>query len=832
LFSEFHLTTKKYNYTQMKHFFKSTCRAKIFSICVLSCLTILPSEVYSQKANNSPLPFNQAAVKQNTSPALQGPEASKPYFRVRFAMPVPPDNDMHLNGPLVGIDSAVADHHHSPGFEVMPNGDVLLVSFSGPGGKEYGPTLRIVQARLRYGAEEFDMPEEISVQGVKMQNLLTDDGKPALAGPPLLWRDGSTVWMFTGWGREDVIGVNFPYSFRVFNSTDNGATWKAVAIEPQFSSTDSDAQPINSAFRAPNGDMFVAVDGKKGSPTSVLWRSSDNGLTWMDQGGRTSGRHSTIVPLNTNGKLLSLGGKDSQIKGYMPQNISTDWGKTWGTQTQSPFPSQGANQRPSLIKLANGNLVMVGDARFVHAPKPPSGWSHGDGPYVALSTDNGLNWTIKELPVALKHETRAHKTIGYSTVRQAPNGMIHVFATMTHPCLHYEFNEAWIKDSAAGDITTETNGGKKKSYKEHYPDGTLKAKWKALITSEGRYLLNGIEKYYYPNGRLLREVTWVNGRRKGTETLWGADGTRIWSWNHDLANNLSTWTHWWPNGQKRLESHWNTNPAARDLPDRHFRGLVAHGTATHWNENGHQVGTYTFQNGDRITPRGSYKENFSSSPSDRGWTGNGNTTDGNSFGWSSNTSWCENHNVQYVKDKGEIGGVFARSTNYRWFADTSIDTKNRTQTLHLAGNLRMDNVNFEGTFRIGYFNTNDPATNFVGIEIREPMGTPITPMVHNTGKLLRAYLFVNGLGGVISTVPLELDMNFLGVAFDLIWKGNADGSGTLSGTVASRPVSITVAAGSSSFNAFGILSGGNDNQDSGKKTGECYFDNLNYDKSK
>jgi hypothetical protein len=188
--------------------------------------------------------------------------------------------------------------------------------------------------------------------------------------------------------------------------------------------------------------------------------------------------------------------------------------------------------------------------------------------------------------------------------------------------------------------------------------------------------------------------------------------------------------------------------------------------------------------------------------------------------------------VQYVKDKGEIGGVFARSTNYRWFADTSIDTKNRTQTLHLAGNLRMDNVNFEGTFRIGYFNTNDPATNFVGIEIREPMGTPITPMVHNTGKLLRAYLFVNGLGGVISTVPLELDMNFLGVAFDLIWKGNADGSGTLSGTVASRPVSITVAAGSSSFNAFGILSGGNDNQDSGKKTGECYFDNLNYDKSK
>jgi hypothetical protein len=85
---------------------------------------------------------------------------------------------------------------------------------------------------------------------------------------------------------------------------------------------------------------------------------------------------------------------------------------------------------------------------------------------------------------------------------------------------------------------------------------------------------------------------------------------------------------------------------------------------------------------------------------------------------------------------------------------------------------------------------------------------------------------------VISTVPIELEMNFLGVAFDLIWKGNADGSGTLCGTVTSRPISIRVAAGSSSFNAFGILAGGNDSEDSGKKTGECYFDNLTYDKIK
>ena len=51
--------------------------------------------------------------------------------------------------------------------------------------------------------------------------------------------------------------------------------------------------------------MYVAIDGDGGE--SFLWRSADNGLTWTDQGGRTSGRHSTIVPLDGTGRLLSLG---------------------------------------------------------------------------------------------------------------------------------------------------------------------------------------------------------------------------------------------------------------------------------------------------------------------------------------------------------------------------------------------------------------------------------------------------------------------------------------------------------------------------------------------
>ncbi len=205
------------------------------------------------------------------------------------------------------------------------------------------------------------------------------------------------------------------------------------------------AQPINSAFRAPDGAIYFAMDGGW-LLMSFLWRSLDNGITWNDQMGRTSGRHSTIVPLDGAGNLLSYGGKSSQINGYMPQNLSANWGATWQASTQSPFPQLGGNQLRSLWRnLANGKLVMVGDSQLKGTTTPPAGWTNGVGVYVAISADNGNTWRIKSLPVTLPHEgDRLAGTLGYATVRQGPNGIIHVLTTMTHPCVHYEFNEAWV----------------------------------------------------------------------------------------------------------------------------------------------------------------------------------------------------------------------------------------------------------------------------------------------------------------------------------------------------------------------------------------------------
>jgi len=285
------------------------------------------------------------------------------------------------------------------------------------------------------------------------------------------------------------------------------------------------------------------------------------------------------------------------VNGWSPENLSTNWGSTWSTSTASAFPPLGSAQRPSLIRLADGNLFFTSDA-YLHKLNrpPPAGWKAGNGCFVALSTNNGLSWRIKPLPVQLpNHERGTNGTLGYVTARQAPNGVIHILSTETQPCLHYELNEAWIC-SDAGDVPAETAGGSVKQFSEHYPGGKTSSRWSARICPNGRYLLDGRETDYYPTGAKQHQVTYQNGRKTGVELFWSPDGAKIWSWAHDLKNHRSVWTQFWPNGRKRLQSTWNTWPVARDVP-RNFFGLVADGPVKQWNEAGAEQCSGSFSDG-------------------------------------------------------------------------------------------------------------------------------------------------------------------------------------------------------------------------------------------
>jgi hypothetical protein len=531
-------------------------------------------------ADTGVVPFTQSAVKQGAEAAKLGPDLKIPYFTVRFAMPIPPENLTNTFSELTGIGPQVFTHNHSPGFEVLPNGDCLAIYFSTPPGEaENSTNTSFVQARLRYGSEEWDMPELF----FKTENYNDQSG--------LLWNDDGQIRFFGG-GR----GISAMIPFREAVSSDNGATWAFSIPQLEQPAQAYEAQPITSAFRdGPAKSMYFAMDGT--GAHSFLWRSDDDGTRWTQMEGRTGGRHSTVVPLDYKGTLFSIGGKNAAVNGWSPESASTNFGASWSESTASAFPPLGSAQRPSLIKLADGNLFFVSDA-YLHKIQrpPPEGWNSGNGAFVALSTNNGATWHIKTLPVQLpNHERGTNGTLGYVTARQAPNGVIHVLTTESQPCLHYELNEAWIW-SDAGDVPPENSGGVVKKFSEAYPNGKLRSKWSARICPNGRYLLDGKETDFYDNGAKQHEVTYKNGRKTGTETFWSADGGKVWAWNFDLKQHHATWTQFWPDGKKKLESNWNTQPIARDLA-RSFFGYVADGPAIQFSTDGSLSRKCVFTNG-------------------------------------------------------------------------------------------------------------------------------------------------------------------------------------------------------------------------------------------
>jgi len=529
------------------------------------------------------VPFPQECVKQNSEQAKYGPNPNIPYFNRRFAMPIPPENDQDDAGPLVGIDPAVLAHNHSPGFVALPNGDLLAVYFSSSTATtESQRNTTFVQARLRCGAEEWDMPEVF----VDFANMNDQSG--------LLWNDNGTIRFFGG-GRGWPKQVPFKWAA----SQNNGATWSEAKLPIILGKTGPfTPQPITSIFRDPDQNIYFDMDGSGAS--SLLWRSSDEGKTWMDMGGRTQGRHSAIVPIrDANGKfsgtLLCLGTKKGYFEGgWMQQNISPDWGKTWEPKTKSPFPYLSSNQRGCLRRLVDGKLIFVSDHQSREGKQPKGYTQHGA--FVAISADEGKTWHVKTLPDTLPHEGRDIKakrkwtdakhrygTVGYVTVTQTPNGLIHILTTMNQPCLHFEFNEAWLYSDAGAVYPSDPgDSGIINSYTERYPDGNLKATWTAKICDDGRFLLNGSERWYYQNGQKQYEVTYKNGYKVGAETYWTPDGVKRWSWEHK-ENGSSVWTQFWSNGRKKCESTW--------------RNGKCEGLATRWDRLGNLISKSRFING-------------------------------------------------------------------------------------------------------------------------------------------------------------------------------------------------------------------------------------------
>ena len=452
-------------------------------------------------------PFFQRAVRQDAPDLTRGPDPSKPYYHTRPLFPNLRGRDMRTVGWRIGFAPGLGVAYHNSALQVLNNGDIIAAYYN-TSKYEDDPEQTIMTMRLRYGAEDWDMPEP------------WPDFPDADDAAPVFWNDHGKLWFFFGSPR--LLGGP-PFEF--LTSPDNGATWSAVEFPKlQGPAGKFTPQPINSIVRDRDGVVYLPVDGA--GSTSVLFASKDGGKTWYDTGGRTAGRHTTLV-LGKDGALLGYGGKNSEIEGFMPKAVSRDGGKTY-ERSKTPFRPLGSGQRPSIIRLASGRLFFVADL----FDKKKLG-AQGAGAFVALSDDDGETWKTRQLPNLV--------TVGYTTATQAPNGVIHIVTSKNEPSVQIELNEAWVLAGGPED-----------------PD------------ARGQFRLNGQQIFYYPDGRKLWEAGYKDGRKIGVETLWAEEGYQRWERTY-LAGGEWTWKIFGHSGKVTAESRWK----GKDLIDANTAGPLA-----------------------------------------------------------------------------------------------------------------------------------------------------------------------------------------------------------------------------------------------------------------
>src|ERR1039458_9036745 len=461
--------------------------------------------------------FQTAVLQQLIAPAAltTGPNPAKPWYHTHDLFPSLAGHSMSGVGWKLGLAPGLGINYHNSAIQELPNGDLLAAYYNTPQSED-DPDQTILIMRRRAGSEDWDMPEPFPV--------FADAGLCA----PVIWNDKAhpgKIWMFFGFSR--LIGAP-PFAY--MTSTDNGVTWSPVMF-PTFPKPIGRyvSQPINSIVRAKDGTIYIPTDstGKDedgNGSISVVWATKDEGKTWYDTGGRTAGRHTTIV-IAKNGDLLGFGGKNSNIDGRMPLARSTDGGKTWH-KSRTIFDPLASGQRPSVIRLASGRIFFVGDHN------PPQGKHRPtDGAYVALSDDDGTTWTIKNLPPDVA-------TVGYTTATQGPDGTIHVVTSKNTPNVEIELNEAWVLDKTAGGQDTShpicgpddkpgPNTAKiSKSIKDS--TGRPKQSWSSILICGGQVMLDGPEKFLYPNGKLMYSADFSAGYKVGEERYLRQDGTPFW----------------------------------------------------------------------------------------------------------------------------------------------------------------------------------------------------------------------------------------------------------------------------------------------------------------
>jgi formylglycine-generating enzyme required for sulfatase activity len=473
--------------------------------------------VQAARPDSKPLPYQtpliSTAVKQTAPPDIaRGPDPKRPYYYTRPLFPDLGGRSMRAVGWKIGLKPGLGINYHNSALQVCDNGDLVAAYYNTPK-EEDDPDQTILTMRLRYGAEDWDMPEP------------WPDFADAADAAPVFWNDHGKLWFFFGSPR-----LQGAPAFQFMTSLDNGATWSAVQF-PKLPPTKYRPQPINSTVRTKDGTIYLPADGS--GSESVVYASKDDGKTWFDTGGRTAGRHTTLV-IGKDGSLIGFGGKNSQIDGFMPKAISHDGGKTW-EKSKTQFRPLGSGQRPSVTRLASGRLFFVADL----FDKKKLG-ANGAGAFVGLSDDDGETWKTRHLPDLV--------TVGYTTATQARNGVIHIVTSKSDPAVQIELNEAWVLEGGP----TASSPAAAQNVRPYREQNVV---WSAGVAPDGRYVLDGKQVFYYPDGKKQWEAMFQSGRRVGVETWWSASTAKQWERVYG-ADGAWTWRIFDEAGRVSAESRW------------------------------------------------------------------------------------------------------------------------------------------------------------------------------------------------------------------------------------------------------------------------------------
>jgi formylglycine-generating enzyme required for sulfatase activity len=468
-------------------------------------------------------------VKQTPIEVAVGPDPSKPFYHVHELFPSLNGKSMPDVGWRMGLAPGLGINYHNSAVQVLANGDVVAAYYNTPRNED-DPDQTVMVMRRRAGAEDWDMPEP------------WPDFADAACAAPVFWNDRGHLWLFFGFPR--LIGAP-PFAFTT--SDDNGASWSPIQF-PHFTAPIGRyvSQPINSVVRAKNGTIYIPTDSTgrdadgNGS-ISAVWATRDNGRTWYDTGGRTAGRHTTIV-IARNGDILGFGGKNSAIDGRMPLATSADGGRTW-VKSKTPFDPLDSGERPSVIRLASGRFFFVAD----YNPNSEK-HTHKDGAYVALSDDDGKTWKLKRLPSGIL-------TVGYVTATQGPDGTIHIVTSKNIVNYEIELNEAWILSDTEATSTEPESTGPVTKHTEKWPNGKAKAEWGTARASDGRVLLEGPQTFCFENGAPQWTASFHLGKKLGEEVFYRTDSTKEWSKSYS-PDGTWTWRVFDDFGKQTAESHW------------------------------------------------------------------------------------------------------------------------------------------------------------------------------------------------------------------------------------------------------------------------------------